>query len=79
MPQTLSTDSSRATEKIVWGLSLKIVQNDTIYMKHFVDFGGVQNCQSGCYRSVPVMAPTKGGVRQEAEQLILRQQRAGSR
>ena len=35
--------SSRATEKIVWGLSLKIIQNDTIDIEDLI---GVQNRQS---------------------------------
>jgi len=79
MPQMLSADFSRATEKIVWGLSLKIVENHTIYMKHFVGLGGDQNCQAGCYRRKPLSAPIKNGVRRDAEPLILRQQRAGGR
>ena len=48
MPQMLSADSSRATQKIVWGLSLKIIQNDTIYKKNSFGVGGVQNRQAGC-------------------------------
>jgi hypothetical protein len=79
MRQMLSADSLRATEKIVWGLALKIVQYDTIYMKHFVGVGDVQNCQAGRLRSVLFPAPPKGGVRREAEQLTLRQQRPGGR
>jgi hypothetical protein len=59
-------------------LSRKIVLNGTIDMKNSVGVGGVQNCQSGCYRKLPFMAPIKSGIRQGAEQLILRQRRAGS-
>jgi hypothetical protein len=77
MPQMLSADFSRATEKIVRGLSRKIVPNGTIDMKNSVGLSGVQNCQAGRYRSVLFPAPTKGGVRREAEQLVTRQQRAG--
>jgi hypothetical protein len=79
MPQMLRADFSRATEKIVRGLSLKIVPNDTIYKKQSVGVGGVQNCQASSYRKMPFLAPIKGGVRQGAEQLILRQQRTGGR
>src|ERR1035438_7059533 len=39
------TNSSPATEKIVWDLSLKIFQNDTIDIEDSV---GVQNRQAGC-------------------------------
>jgi len=80
MPQILSADSSRTTEKIVRGLSLKAGQNPTIYMNHFVGGGGIQNHQPGCHGRVPPPAPIKSGVRQVAEQLLLlrRQQRAGS-
>jgi hypothetical protein len=60
-------------------LSRKIVPNGTIYMKHSVGVGGVQNRQSGCYRGMPFLAPITGGIRQGAEQLILRQQRTGGR
>jgi hypothetical protein len=66
MPQMLSADYSRATEKTVWGLSLKTIQIAPIYMKHLVGVGGVQNCQAGRYRSVLFPAPPKGGVRREA-------------
>ncbi len=75
MPQMLSVDSLRTTEKIVWGLSLKMAPNRTIYRKHFV---GGQNRQSGCYRKMPSAGSINGGVRQETEQLITRQQRAVS-
>lgn len=44
-------------------------------MKSSVGVGGVQNRHSGCYRRMPFLAPNKGGVRQGAEQLILRLQR----
>jgi len=54
MPQMLSADSSRATEKIVCGLSLKTAQNGTIYMKNSVGVSGVQNCEAGC---LPVAVP----------------------
>jgi hypothetical protein len=59
-------------------LSRKIVPNGTIDIKNSVGVGGVQNRQSGCYRKLPFMAPIKSGIRQGAEQLILRQRRAGS-
>jgi hypothetical protein len=52
------------------GLSLKTVQNATIYMKHLV---GVQNCQAGCYRMIPFLALIKDGIRQGAEPHILPQ------
>ena len=58
-------------------LSLKTVKNTTINMNHFVCICGIQNRQSGCYRSLPSVASIKGGIRQEAEQLILRQQWGG--
>jgi hypothetical protein len=45
--------SSRATEKIVWGLSLKTAQNDTIYMKHFVGGGGEAGDVQPGRRSAP--------------------------
>ena len=38
-------------------------------MKNSVGVGGVQNCQSGCYRKLPFMAPIKGGIRQGAESI----------
>jgi hypothetical protein len=72
----LSANSSPATEKIVWGLSLKIFQNDTIDIEDSV---GVQNRQAGCYRRMPFLAPIKDGIRQGAEQLVTRQQRTGGR
>jgi hypothetical protein len=75
----VNADSSRATEKIVWVLSLKIVPNRTIDMKNSIGVGGVQNCQAGCYRRMPFLAPIKGGIKQGAEQLILRQQRTVGR
>jgi hypothetical protein len=79
MPQMLRVDSSRATEKIVCGLSLKTVQNRTIYMKDFVGVHGVQNCQAGRYRSVLFPAPTKGGIGQRVEPLATQQRRVGGR
>ncbi len=66
-------------QNIFFSLSLKIVKISTIYMNHFVGVRGVQNCQAGCYRRVPFMAPTKGGVRHGAELLVIRQQRTGGR
>jgi hypothetical protein len=71
--------ASHKPQKKVWGLSLKSVQIDTIDKKNSFGFCGVQNCQAGRYRRVPFMAPIKGGVRHEAEQLILREQRTGGR
>ena len=44
--------------KIAWVLSLKTVQNDTIYKKHFVGVGSVQN-----HRSPSSSEPEAGDVR----------------
>jgi hypothetical protein len=49
MPRMLSADSSRATEKIVWGLSRKITPSGTIYKNPAGVVRGVPNCQSGRY------------------------------
>jgi hypothetical protein len=66
-------------KKIFFNLSRKIVPNGTIYK----NLAGV----SGAFRIVNPVAiaeicigvPTKGGVRQGAEQLILHRQRPGGR
>jgi hypothetical protein len=78
MPPGLSADPSRATQKNILELVAKDGSNGTKSMKHFVGVGGVQNCQDGCYRRVPLSALIKGGVRQVTERLILRQRRAGN-
>lgn len=61
-PRRVSADSSPATEKIVWGLSLKIFQNDTIDIEDSV---GVQNRQAGCLPVVVSGLPSRAASGKE--------------